>query len=629
MDDIVQFKQWATKLGCPPESIPSDETLKRSFRDQSSVLSHIIEKVRSRQEIALMRKNVLVKKLQMHQQKDKIVMNSMLHTLPPELQRFEKIEKLKRKIAETRSRVSHSQSSFETIGLQTKAKNAQKLQLQRNLEELQSKTSLYAVYETALKGGIEKETQQARRIERIIPAKGTELPAHAESPERVIERCIELLERFYEQFQDSNQHGDRALQDKLWSNLRGVLRGIPNHLLWGVLLKRKDDHLREISEEDNRQTNLKQSDTLSDHDLLQVGIGKLCTNHITVYLDAVAHRRLVHDTREDYLDKYTPCASELEAKLALLNSMDDEAEEALEDYLVHWNSREYNQGQIQFLTTEIDRKKQEIASVDQKIQNHDQVLAQLRGIYAKIEDISKHMENELSLVRQIKQKVAYSKYLSHVTVRGMRQKHNPNKTTLNSSDQSVSRLDSTVATSHGVPAYSPAVLPPLVRELNIFGTLAFAKFTGRSKFAHFYLAPNPAVFCEPSSFSVLALLPSIATSADASLKQFGAMVELQKQVRASATEPCVVSAINIDHAQFEQRWQGNHGRICKLLDEMELITNGTRQVLDKTRVQYNFNVANSLRKYVPAMRLFNGRSYREYENEYLMYYRMINGVGTN
>ncbi|XP_058067116.1 augmin complex subunit dgt5 [Anopheles bellator] len=629
MDAIVQFKQWATKLGCPPESIPSDETLKRSFRDDpSDVLSHIMQKVRSKQEIALMRKNVLVNKLQTHQQRDKIVVNSMLHTLPPELQRFEKIEKLKGKIAETRSRISHSQRSLEAIGLQTKARNAQKLQLQRSLEELRGKTSLYAVHETALKAGIEKETQQTRHIEHIIPARGSELPAHAESPEKIIERCIELLERFYEQFKQSIQHGDRALQEQLWANLREVLRGIPNHLLWSVLLNRKDDLLREISEEDNRQTNLKQSDTFSDHDLLQVGIGKLCTNHITVYLDSVAHRRLVHDTKKDYLDKYTACASELEAKLALLNSMDDEAEEALEDYLVHWNSREYNQGQIQFLTTEIDRKKQEISSVDQKIQNHDQVLAQLRGIYAKIEDISKHMENELSLVRQIKQKVAYSKYMSHVKVRDMRQKNNPTKTTLNISDQSVSRLDSTVAASHGGPAYSPAVLPPLVRELNIFGTLAFAKFTGRSKFAHFYLEPNPAVFCEPS-FSVLALLPSIATSADMSVKQFGAMVELEKQVRASATEPCVVSAIAIDHAQLEQRWQGNHGRICKLLDEMELITNGTRQVLDKTRVQYNFAVANSLRKYVPAMRLFNGRSYREYENEYLMYYRMINGVGAN
>lgn len=29
MDEIMRFKAWATKLGCPPEKIPPDETLKK------------------------------------------------------------------------------------------------------------------------------------------------------------------------------------------------------------------------------------------------------------------------------------------------------------------------------------------------------------------------------------------------------------------------------------------------------------------------------------------------------------------------------------------------------------------------------------------------------------------------
>ncbi|ETN59580.1 hypothetical protein AND_008808 [Anopheles darlingi] len=628
MDDITKFKQWASKMGCPPGSIPPDDTLKRAFRgDQSTLLKHIMQKVRPRQEISLMRKNVLVKKLQEHKHTDKIVLNSILHRLPAELQRFEKIKKLKAKIEETRARLNTSKACVESIGLQIKEKNATKLQMTRRLEELHSKAALYTTHELSLKGSIEKEEQLAERLDRIMPARGFEPTSSSGTPEQAVEHCIELLGQFYEHLKSTTKKEENwLLQEQLWASMRERLRGIPNHLLWGVLLKLKEDHLRQISEVDNKQAELERNrDTISDRDLLQVSKSKLYATHIGIFLDVATQRQLVSATKEDYLAKYTSCTGELEAKMALLNEIDDEAEETLEEYLMQWNSRVYNQGQITFLEGEIERKKQEITVYDQKIQNHDQLLSQLRGIYARIDDISKHMEEELGLVRQIKQKVAYSKYVSQRTVHGLRQK-GCNNQTLNVSDQSMSRMDSTIIGTPAGSTYTAAVLPAFVRELELFRTLPYGLYGGQSKLVRYCLEPNPAVFCERSNTD-LALLPSSGTSADMSLKQFGALLGLEHHVHEATVESHVVSELTIDQAELQQRWQGNHGRICEMLDEIELISNNIRQVLDKARRYHNFSIANSLRHFVPPTRLFNGRNYREYESEYMMYYRMINGFG--
>uniref|UniRef100_A0A182ST06 Uncharacterized protein n=1 Tax=Anopheles maculatus TaxID=74869 RepID=A0A182ST06_9DIPT len=627
MDEIVKFKAWATKLGCPPERIPPDDTLKKSFRgEQSTMFQHIMEKVRSRQEIASMRKNVLVHKLQIHKKTDSIVANASFNMLPVELQRYLKIQKLKKKIDETQQRIKQSVAGFESSTLQIKDKNVQKLQLLHKLEELHGKNALYVSHETTLKSNIEKEAQLIQRIDRIMPIKGSE-SCRPDTARKAIDQCIQLLEWFYGNFQDQNQETSRALQEKLWADFRDALRGIPNHLLWNTLLTMKDKHLREISEHENRRDESEPSVTLSDLDLLQASMANLCASHINVFLDVVSNRNKVNAAREEYLAKYTPSSNELEAKMALINVMDDEAEEALEEYLVQWNSREYNQGQIDYMVREIERKKQELISYTQKVQNHEQLLGQLRGIYGQIEEISKHMEAELQQVRQIKQKVHYTKYVCQHTVHTMRQK-NGNNQTLNVSDQSFSRLDSTVlagGAAGGGPVYNPAVLPSYVRELEVFRQIPLWKYVCRSKATLLSMEPNPAIFFELPT--VLALLPCTGVSAEVSLKQFAEIQQLQQHTNASTTDSCSVVVPSIEHEQLEQRWKNNHGKICELLDKIETLSNSSRQTMEKVRLYYNFSLANNMRKYVPTTKLFNGRSFREYENEYLMYYRMIYGFG--
>uniref|UniRef100_A0A182QYH7 Uncharacterized protein n=1 Tax=Anopheles farauti TaxID=69004 RepID=A0A182QYH7_9DIPT len=629
MDEVTKFKAWATKLGCPPEIIPPDETLRKAFRgEQSAIFQQIIEKIRPRQEIASMRKNVLVHKLQIHKKTDTIVANASFNTLPVELQRYIKIQKLKKKIEETRHRIKQSISGVESYTLQIKDKNVQKLKLSSELEELYGKVALYAAHETMLKSKLEKEAQLSQRIEHIMPIKGSASTCRPGTAEKAVERCVQLLEAYYDKCQDLNPETSRALQEALWSDIRAVLRGIPNHLLWNVLMTLKDKNLRDISEDSSRRVeNENTCVTLSERDLLQTSMAKLCTGHINVFLELVSTRNAVNAAGETYRAKFTLCTGELEAKISLLNVMDAEAEEVLEEYVMQWNTREYNQGQIEYMVREIERKKQEATVLVQKVQNHEQLLGQLRGIYGQVESISKHMESELQQVRQIKEKIHYTRYVCQHTVHTMRQKANNNSQTLNVSDQSLCRLDSTTMVA---PVYNPVVLPPYVQELEAFRQIPLSKYSGLSKAALLTFGPNVAVFFEPST--MLTLLPCTGVSADVSLKQLADLQTLEQAATRAMTVDTggtVALPSTAEHDQLEQRWKLNHDKICEMLDKIETLTNCAQQTAETVRKYYNFALANSLRKFVPSTKLFASRSYREYENEYLMYYRMIYGFGGN
>ncbi|EDS25638.1 conserved hypothetical protein [Culex quinquefasciatus] len=510
MDEITQFKLWASKLGCPLDKIPADETLKKYIRGkQSVVFRHIMDQVRPRQEIVHMRNNVLVAKLQQFQELGGVLAKSKLNQMPEELQRFQKVRKLDAKIAETKQRIHNSKNVLESVTGKIREKN----------------------------------------------------PAT-------------------------------------------------------------------ISEADRKQNELEKNGTLSDHDMLQVNIAKLCGSHINQFVDLVAMKKSVQAMKDDYLAKYTPFAQMLETKMNLLNVMDDESDDVLEDYMLQSTSKDFNQGQLDFMLKEIERKKQEIKIQTQRLDNHEQLLAQLREIYSEIDSYSERMQDDIQQLNQIKEKISYFKRFSRYTVHNMRQKTNPNQT-MNLSEQSMNmtRIENSTTTTNG-PVYSPAALPPYANELTLLAQTPFLKFNKSSKMPIFSLETHICLSsssAEPNS--ILSLLPGCFSSAEQSLREARNLQKFDDHIKsfASDTKPELDTA-SVDGDLYRRLWAANHERICEQLDEIDAISGNTRQIIEKSRVYYDFVLANPLRKYVPPKKLFNGRNYREYESEYLMYYRMINGT---
>lgn len=63
--------------------------------------------------------------------------------------------------------------------------------------------------------------------------------------------------------------------------------------------------------------------------------------------------------------------------------------------------------------------------------------------------------------------------------------------------------------------------------------------------------------------------------------------------------------------------------LAKLTDETSAIFANIHEIFCDVDRSLNFIKENPLRKWVPKSESFNGKSYEEYEREYMMYYKMI------
>lgn len=627
MDEITQFKLWATRLGCPLDKIPADETLKKYIRGkQSVVFQHIMDQVRPRQEIVNMRNNVLVAKLKQFQELGGVLAKSKLNQMPEELQRFEKVRKLDSKIAETKQRIQNSKNVLESVTSKIREKNVQKVQTNEKLHEMNDRLAYYRAIENFLSKQSEKEVEIKQTIEQLMPARMVESSKTKANAVDAIQHCLKALEEFYAKFSELKQEGSKQAQQVLWSTMRAAVKGIPNYLLWSVLMEIKEKQLMEISEADRKQNELEKNTALSDHDMLQVNMAKLCGSHINLFVDLVAMKKSVQAMKDDYLAKYTPFAQMLETKMNLMNVMDDESDDILEDYMLQSTSKDFNQGQLDFMIKEIERKKQEIKIQTQKLDNHEQLLAQLREIYSEIDSYSERMQDDIQQLNQIKEKISYFKRFSRYTFHNMRQKTNPNQT-MNLSEQSMNltRIENNITSN--TPTYSPAALPPFSSELALLAEIPFFKFNKNSKIPIFSLDTHVCLTSQSEPNSILSLLPSCFSSAEQSIREVRNLLKFDEHIKSFThdTKP-ELDTVSVDGERYRQLWAANHERICEQLDEIDAISGNTRQIIEKSRIYYNFVLANPLRKYVPPKKLFNGRNYREYEGEYLMYYRMINGT---
>ncbi|XP_062550929.1 augmin complex subunit dgt5 [Armigeres subalbatus] len=624
-EEIVRFKLWATKMGCPLEKIPSDDSLKKCIRGKQSILfQQIVSGIRPRQEIATMRDNVLAAKLKQYQALGGVVAKSKMVQMPKELQRYEKVEQLKEKCSETRARILRNRTTLETVTDKIKEKNIQKLQMVTKLNESVDKTAFYKAVDNSFLKASEKEIEIKQVIERSMPVKASDSAKTKSDAVEAIRTCLTYLEEFYSKFSELKQEGSQQAQQKLWSNIRAVLKGIPNYLLWCVVMEMKEKQLLEISDADSQQNEHEKENALSAQDVLQINMAKLCGSHVNLFIDVVAMKRSIQVLKDDYLARYTPFAQMLETKMNLLNMMDDEAEEILEDYMFQSTSKDYNQGQLDFISKEIERKKQEIKIQTSKLENHEQLLAQLRDIYGEIDTYSEQIQEEIQQLNQIKEKISYFKRYSRYTVHNMRQK--TTNQSLNMPDQTINltRFENSALTN--IPLYAPASLPSYISELTSFAEIPFHKFYRSSKTTLFSLDTHFCLSTKHDFKALLSFLPNCFSSAENCLQQMRSVIKFDEFIRTFVQDikPELNTAV-VDNALYHQLWKANHEKICQHLDEIEAIASNTQQVVEKGRVYYNFVLANPLRKYVPSKKLFNGRNYREYESEYLMYYRMIHG----
>jgi len=104
-------------------------------------------------------------------------------------------------------------------------------------------------------------------------------------------------------------------------------------------------------------------------------------------------------------------------------------------------------------------------------------------------------------------------------------------------------------------------------------------------------------------------------------------LEFHQKLKAATmeVEPAIELPSEIAIAELYQKRDANREAISELLDEITKINVHTASLLRESNDLYNYAVTNPLKKFVPPTRKFDGKTYIEFESEFMLYYRMISG----
>lgn len=81
------------------------------------------------------------------------------------------------------------------------------------------------------------------------------------------------------------------------------------------------------------------------------------------------------------------------------------------------------------------------------------------------------------------------------------------------------------------------------------------------------------------------------------------------------------SELSID--EFKMRRENNRQTILQLLDQVTHRNSSTKSLMREFQLLYNYSVHNPLKSYIPKDKKFNSKSFKSYENDFNLYYRMI------
>lgn len=88
-------------------------------------------------------------------------------------------------------------------------------------------------------------------------------------------------------------------------------------------------------------------------------------------------------------------------------------------------------------------------------------------------------------------------------------------------------------------------------------------------------------------------------------------------------------SISVDAVKLSQMKSKQIEELTETTDKINAICSKTTQVLNDVGRYFKFLVDNPLEKYIPKGKLFNGRTYYDYEREFTMYYNMIESQGAS
>lgn len=355
---------------------------------------------------------------------------------------------------------------------------------------------------------------------------------------------------------------------------------------------------------------------------LQKLLSQLHTLHITTAIKICSSQSNLDKLNNVCTEQIQTVSDQIEKIFQEFSYFPDNDEDFIGEFIPVYLQKLYMQGQINFTQSKIDELKLENSKNKQKLSSLESLVQEVAEVYNTISLNAEKLQENIANFHLIKEKLNYSKVTIIYMLQDMLSSNQKfNRTLMN---QSINSPDQTVFAENNSLAVTEAVLPKFLNELQTFLEIPFERFI--KSFLNLELDAKPNFLLFSGDDKILNGLDSAhLLTINGFLEEINGNFGWYENVMKNFKDFSVASnnLLKISQEDLKRVEAANHERILETLDKITETNVKIAAILRKVNNYYQFSLENPLKKFVPATKTFNGRTYKEFESDYLMYFRML------
>lgn len=413
-------------------------------------------------------------------------------------------------------------------------------------------------------------------------------------------KSLSLLKEFY----DIKEAKDHAY---IWSTIRNTL-SIPNVFIFQAILEQVDKESEVLNQFESKigaAASVPQIVPKLQQQLLVSGI-KLIECKSQLYRNKSACGEKVQDFTNE-LDKNLNSSIEYSFQY---EEDDDTVGDYISIQLKHW----ILQGKLEHVSAFLTQLKENSKMKLDKPREYTTIVQDTQKIYELIEIHMLEAQQNIAYIYQINEKLNFGKISMVHLIQDL-------KTTCKHQALNRHLMIS--------PTMSPTFVkqvPPHFKEVSSFLECSINQFNSSSPGVRFELQKNHFLANEDEIAELFKQLnvdventpKNILLSMKEELKGRHSFLSISQNLKSSSF--CLKQ---FSISELRTQCEKNRSSIIETLDKISKINNQTKYLLSDTNSLYKYFLINPLRKFVPPSQKFEGKSFKEYESDFNLYYRML------
>lgn len=520
---------------------------------------------------------------------------TILQLLPIELKKYTEKRKLEETLEKTTRNATVLQSKLEK---KIDAVNSDSIQLAKkeaSLEEAQSKVIFIKEKIVELKQKFEDEKARSDKLKDAAP------PAITDDTDNVkenLKRCSVFLNKHNaDELNDHNKSSSsiRDESESAWTCLNLQLADLSRCNIWKEILNTQTDALSNLIER------IKKIQTTSPEQKHSIGVttSKVNADNLKTVMLINHKQNLVAGAKNECDDTLTQVVQTLENNLDVDCSVD-----LITHYVALLAKMLCRKAKLTMLSEMLKSLKLKESRSFEKHEQLKKIYTDTQSLYSDVDTLSHKLDDQVEMLANTKISIEEAVVTMEEFIKS---NFRAEKIGLNASNLSnLTLMSSTIGTT---PGYA---LTEYVREFEIFDKVLIRNITAS-------ILTQKQINWQANPF-ILDDVPNIpfhSLNLQGLEERFQRMSRWNHNLDVALVEVRQVrSTFDVDMAIFNSMQNYSREKIVEYLDQMDTQNSSSRHNLEEATKKFRFMEGNVFERYVPRSKLFEGRTYFEYRNEY-------------